>query len=283
MKRHGLTLLVALVLLILPVQIISADYVLHYNIYKYDEQIGESVEWFVDNILKPGDTLHVISPRDAYNFEFKRDNKTDLFKKTLKSTLKKDTTLEQKEVTTITNDMRSSLLKLSSGRKNAMQKYSRHKVLMAERVTFNLKAYKKLSEISKETGKPFTCFVILQQLNQPVPDRELERVINSSMVSYNVDLFSPPEFPSAYKKEIANITSSMTTSGTSVNTLFYKTRIHKKKYFDMANGTYPLYKSYKMMAKNTKGLFIRKSTIKDFFKKWKAYHSTNIAANQEKR
>lgn len=275
MKLKKIVILVAVVLFAMSLSLAAENYILQYRIHKYDKQVTDSVNWFVDNIFKPGDSLYFVTPNKSYNLVYKDDkgprSTPEFFKTALNKALKADCIKENMAVETVQKDLRGALYNIGGSSINtALQKYQQNKSLLTNRTAFQIRMYRNLAAIAKKSGKKFTGFAVVQQIYQPVPGRSIDNILTQSKQTYSMDLFIAPEYPSKYKKEIKKTAAVLADSGITINTVVYKGKIHNRpNNIKMINGSKALCDSYKMVSKKTSGIYSGKHNIVKFFSDWK--------------
>ncbi len=96
----------------------GTNYVLIFQITEYNSKIGDAVDFFLKNIVKPQDQLIMFSPVRAYNFTPQTRQKTPLpalIKQTLK-VLRKDTTMTAANYEQVLKAMIRTVQEISSGK-----------------------------------------------------------------------------------------------------------------------------------------------------------------------
>lgn len=278
MKRNTIRVLIftiAVMLLSGTVQLTAKDYILQYKIYQYDNQIGESIDWFVDNIFKPGDSLYFVSPKKSYRLVYKQDNsiqsKPEFFKTAIKKALKRDTALEGTEITTILENMKTAVNDLKGGDalQAVLERYKQNRNELINKTLFQIKMYNQFANISKKMKEGFTGFVVLQQIKQPIPGRDLYDYLSESKYKFTaMELFMVPNISGKYKKAIKKTASVMASNKMKLNLFFYKTKAHKSRDISYLDGTSELYNNYKIVCKKTGGVVKTKHTPVIFFQEW---------------
>ncbi len=268
---------IVLFMTILSLQVKAEDYVLHYRIHKYDNKIGESVAWFVDNIFKPGDNLIFVSPTKSYRLVYKKDNslqsKPEYFKKAITGALRKDSAIAGSEISFILESMKTIIREIERNRGSDLtslfERYRQNRTELTNKTLFQLNLYHSLMGIAKKQKREMTCFTILQQVNQPVPGRELLDYLSSTKYRFNtLELFANPDISGKYKKAIKKTASAMSKGGLKQNFLFYKVKAMRARNLSHIDATSELYKNYKVVTKKTSGFATTLNSPAAFFQKW---------------
>lgn len=83
------------------------NYFLFFELAEYDARIGEAVDWFLSNVIYPGDSLYIITPLKTYNLRAKalESKLREEIARELKGLIRKDTLQGNTEYRNVIQDL----------------------------------------------------------------------------------------------------------------------------------------------------------------------------------
>jgi len=150
---------------------VSRNFFLVFELIEYLPKIGEVIDYFFNNVILPGDTLHIATPIRTYNFNnkaFELMPKEEMANQ-LKKKLRKDITLGSSKYKNLLRDYEDiKELRVDSDLKLQMKlTYLRQ---LRELTYFDLTKFLKLADYLKKMEGQKYVFLFYQKETTPIPE-----------------------------------------------------------------------------------------------------------------
>lgn len=268
MKKLMLIILLSLFVCSFSFAQAGTNYILQYRIHTYDTKVGDSVQYFVDNVIKSGDQLIFLTPAKPYSFPKAKLAQID--KKTLAANLikllKKDTALGGAYYHTTFQEMERIIVNMArnwgtdtSTLKQDLIVYKQNFAALQAKRKFNKVLYQKIAALhKKQQGKNVMC-IFLQKENKPIPDKDfMDDLMKNPKIKFDVmEAFNADQ--SITRTDLSDVIKAMNEAKLTFNMAFIKIQGKRKRNIQLRDISGDLYNLYKELVKGTDGKLISTS------------------------
>lgn len=166
------------------------NYMMVFEVMKYNTQLKKAVVFFLDDIIKPGDQLLVVTPVKTYGFTSQQIHASKKkFTASLLTTLKKDLQMGGSRYRTILDEMARNVLDLNDGMRNVitgikgiLQNYKRgRKSLWTLKSAYELRLLS-FAKIFRRVRGDNHLLMFYQKVLRPVPDSDTMTWLRSNQI-----------------------------------------------------------------------------------------------------
>lgn len=243
-------------------EITSKNYVLMFHTLEYDARLGDAAEFFLKEVLKPGDNLLLFTPQRHYSFSQKTRETTPLEKliQAAKDVLKRDISMEASTYKDIIQQMEMLVRSFSdpdtAQPKNLLTQYSQLKESLFAIRKLNEKLFLDLAAMFKQAKGENHIIILYEKRMRVIPNRKtMERLKANPEVRFDVNEVLEAES----LKEVMNadtVNRALKDAGVKLDFVYLNTRLGFSRDMETKEFSGDIYNVFSKIAKETGGVLM---------------------------
>ena len=243
-------------------EITSKNYVLMFHTLEYDARLGDAAEYFLKEVLKPGDNLLLFTPQRHYSFSQKTRETTPLEKliQAAKDVLKRDISMEASTYKDIIQQMEILVRSFSdpdtAQPKNLLTQYSQLKENLFAIRKLNEKLFLDLAGMFKQAKGENHIIILYEKRMRVIPNRKtMERLKANSEVRFDVNEVLEAES----LKEVMNadtVIRALKDAGVKLDFVYLNTKVRYSRDMESKEFSGDIYNVFSKIAKETGGVLM---------------------------
>jgi len=235
------------------------NYVLMFQPLEYNTRLGDAVDYFLKEVLKPEDNLLLLTPLKPYNFSQKTRQTTPLEKllQVTKDVLKRDISMAGATYEDIIRQMEVVVRTLTepdtSQPKHLTAQYSHLKESLFNLRKMNEKFFIDLAGVYKQAKGETHIIILYEKRMRPIPNRQImERLRADAEVRYEVN----EVFETESTKEVMNVETviqALKDAGAKLDFVYMKTKVRQSRDMELKEFSGDIYNVFSKIAKATGG------------------------------
>ncbi len=241
-------------------EITSKNYVLMFHTLEYDARLGDAAEFFLKEVLKPGDNLLLFTPQRHYSFSQKTRETTPLEKliQAAKDVLKRDISMEASTYKDINQQMEMVVRSFSdpdtAQPKNLLTQYSQLKESLFAIRKLNEKLFLDLAAMFKQAKGENHIIILYEKRMRVIPNRKtMERLKANPEVRFDVNEVLEAES----LKEVMNadtVNRALKDAGVKLDFVYLNTKVKYSRDMESKEFSGDIYNVFSKIAKETGGI-----------------------------
>jgi len=243
-------------------EITSKNYVLMFHTLEYDARLGDAAEYFLKEVLKPGDNLLLFTPQRHYSFSQKTRETTPLEKliQAAKDVLKRDISMEASTYKDINQQMEMVVRSFSdpdtAQPKNLLTQYSQLKENLFAIRKLNEKLFLDLAGMFKQAKGENHIIILYEKRMRVIPNRKtMERLKANPEVRFDVNEVLEAES----LKEVMNadtVIRALKDAGVKLDFVYLNTKVRYSRDMESKEFSGDIYNVFSKIAKETGGVLM---------------------------
>jgi hypothetical protein len=243
-------------------EITSKNYVLMFHTLEYDARLGDAAEFFLKEVLMPGDNLLLFTPQRHYSFSQKTRETTPLEKliQAAKDVLKRDISMEASTYKDINQQMEMLVRSFSdpdtAQPKNLLTQYRQLKENLFAIRKLNEKLFLDLTAMFKQAKGENRIIILYEKRIRVIPNRKtMERLRVNPEVRYDVNEVLEAES----LKEVMNVDTvirALKDAGVKLDFVYLNTKVRYSRDMESKEFSGDIYNVFSKIAKETGGVLM---------------------------
>jgi hypothetical protein len=235
------------------------NYVLIFQTLDYDTRLGDAVDYFLKEVLKPEDNFLLLTPQKPYNFSQKTRQSTPLEKliQVTKNVLKRDISMAGATYKDTIRQMELVVRTLTdpdtSQPKHLTAQYSQLKESLFDLRKMNEKLFIELAGMFKQAKGENHIIILYEKRMRPIPNRQImERLRASAEVRYEVN----EVFDTESTKEVMNVETviqALKDVSAKLDFVYMKTKERRSRDMELKEFSGDIYNAFSKISKATGG------------------------------
>lgn len=249
------------------------NYVLMFQTLEYDKRLGDALDYFLKEVLRPEDNLLLFTPQRPYNFSQKTRETTPLEKliQVTKDVLKRDISMAASTYKDIIQQMEVVVRTFTdpdtAQPKNLITQYRQLKENLFNIRKLNEKLFMDLAAMFKQAKGENHIIIFYEKRMRVIPNRQtMERLRADSEVRYEVNEVLETES----SKEVMNVKTviqALKDAGTKLDFVYLNTKVRRSRDMELREFSGDIYNVFSKIAKETGGTVMIASRAEAALKK----------------
>jgi hypothetical protein len=235
------------------------NYILIFQTLEYNTRLGDAVDYFLKEVLKPEDNLILFTPQRNYNFSQKTRQTTPLEKliQVTKDVLKRDISMAASTYKDIIQQMEVVVRTFTdpdtTQLKSLTAQYRQLKDNLFNIRKLNEKLFIDLARMFKQAKGESCIFILYEKRMRVIPNRQtMERLRSNSEVRYEINEVLEAES----SKEVLNakaVSQALKDAGVKLHFVYLKEKMRRRQNMELREFSGDIYNVFSKIAKETGG------------------------------
>jgi len=235
------------------------NYVLIFQNLEYDKRIGDAVDYFLKEVLKPADYLLLLTPMKPYSFSQKTRETTPLEKlsEITKDVLKRDISMEATTYTDIIQQMEIVVRSFSDPNiaqpKSLITQYRQLKENLFSIRKLNEKLFLDLAAKFKQAKGETHIIIFYEKRIRVIPNRQtMDRLRGNAEVRFDVNEVLESE-SGAEVMNVETVSQALKDAAIRLDFVYLNTRMKQSREMEVKEFSGDIYNVFSKIAKETGG------------------------------
>lgn len=249
------------------------NYILIFQAVEYDNRLGDAVDYFLNEVLKPEDNLILFTPQRHYNFSRKTRQTTPMEKLTevTKNVLKRDISVGAATYKDIIQQMEIVIGTLrdptTTQVRSLVAQYRQLRENLSKIRKLNEKLFLDLANMFKQSKGKNHIFICYQKTIRVIPNRQtMERLRANAEVRYEVNEIFEAE-SSSDVLDADKVSKALKEAGAKLNFIYLKMKTKRRHDMEVREFSGDVYNVFSKIAKDTGGTVMIASRARAALKK----------------
>jgi hypothetical protein len=235
------------------------NYVLMFQTLEYDKRLGDAVDYFLNEVLRPEDNLLLFTPQKPYNFSQKTRETTPLEKliQVTKDVLKRDISMAASTYKDIIQQMEVVVRTFTdpdtTQLKSLIAQYRQLKENLFNIRKLNEKLFIDLAAMFKQAQGKKHIIIFYEKRMRVIPNRQtMEKLRADSEVRYEVNEVLEAESSKEVMK-VDTVIKALMDSGAKLDFIYLNTKVRRSRDMELREFSGDIYNVFTKIAKETGG------------------------------